>query len=401
MNVFWTLLRIQYKKCFVTLSKSLAGLLAALLLLTGGVAAVSYTVMQSQAFAQIKVAVSIPEGEKQTRQIAQFVSAMKSVQSICRFEYMDEENALEEMQSGEVQAAIVIPESFYDDIDSGVNTPATVYLPENPSLNIQIFAELVTNGVKMLQTGEAVTYANILEVKEYGAEYGSGKVANMIATCYMEAILSRGSLFEQEICSSTGEMDLYQFYFCSLALMLMLACSLNFAVLYYKRSNTIEQQLRVYGVGNAKQAFIRILVITSILWVIAMGICMITAVFSETQGNGFLILDGTGCAELALLCFSISGFIHLCYQYLPGNSHSVVWFLIISLIMILCSGILLPLSYLPKWIQPVGAVLPFNLWEDFMGRVLFTGCSTAHVIRLLVYTAVEFGIGALAIWKRS
>lgn len=361
----------------------------------------SYTVMQSQAFTQIRVAVSIPEGEKQTRQIAQFVSAMKSVQSICKFDYMDEEQALDEIKSGEVQAAIVIPESFYEDIDSGVNTPATVYLPENPSLNIQIFAELVTNGVKMLQTGEAVTYANILEVKEHGAVYGSGKVADMIASCYMEAILSRGSMFEQEISSSTGEMNLYQFYFCSLTLMLMLACSLNFAVLYYKRSNTVEQQLRVYGIGHTKQNIIRIFVITSVLWVLAVGICLIAAVISDVQGTGFLVLDGADYAELALLCLSVTGFIHLCYQFLPGNSHSVIWFLIMSLIMILCSGILLPLSYLPKWIQPVGKVLPFQVWSGFMGRTLFDGSGTEGVLRLLEYTVVEYGIGALAIWKRS
>lgn len=401
MNAFLTLLRIQYKKCFVTLTKSLSGLLVALLLLAGGVAAISYTVMQSQTFAKIKVAVSISDGEKKTRQIAQFVSAMKSVQSICVFEYVDEENALAELESGEVQAAIVIPESFYEDINSGVNTPAIVYLPENPSLNIQIFAELVADGVKMLQTGEAVTYANILEVREYGAVYDSGKVANMLATCYMQAILSRGSLFEQEIYSSTQEMDLYQFYFCTFTLMLMLVCSPNFAVLYDKQSSTVEQQLKVYGIGNAKQGFIRIFTITSILWIVLMGICLVTAGISAMGYNSFLVLDDIASVELAILCLSITGFVHLCYRCLPKNSHSVVWFLVISLIMILCSGALLPLSYLPKWIQPVVRVLPFNIWEKFMGRILFTGCSTENIICLLSYTAVEFGMGALAIWKKS
>ena len=112
-------------------------------------------------------------------------------------------------------------------------------------------------------------------------------------------------------------------------------------------------------------------------------------------------MDVRTCMELGILCFSMAGFIHMCYRLLPGNLHSVVWFLIICVVMVLCAGILLPLSYLPKWIQPAGSILPFHVWQQFMGGSLFSECTVSEMGIVLGYTALEMGIGALALWKKS
>lgn len=98
-------------------------------------------------FQTAEIGVVIPEDEAQTKMVAQFISAMDSVKSVCHFQYLNQDKAMASLEKGTLDAVLSLPEQFYEDVDSGKNTPATIYFPENAPLNTRVFGELVADGV--------------------------------------------------------------------------------------------------------------------------------------------------------------------------------------------------------------------------------------------------------------
>ena len=136
-----------------------------LLTIAGGIAA-GYFMQQSQIFKSVQVGVVIPGEEETSRLIAQFLASMDSVKSVCEFVYLDEKEAEKKLHDGTLQAVVKLPENFYEDMDSGKNTPAVIDFPSQTKWNTYMFRELLMDGISLVQTTEAGVYA-ALDASKY------------------------------------------------------------------------------------------------------------------------------------------------------------------------------------------------------------------------------------------
>ena len=146
MRFFLRYLSLEGKKSLIAARKSMVKFIVMLLLIAGGSLAVSLVMRDAGVFQTAEIGVVIPEDEAQTKMVAQFISAMDSVKSVCHFQYLDQGEAMASLEEGTLDAVLSLPEQFYEDVDSGKNTPATIYFPENAPLNTRVFGELVTDG---------------------------------------------------------------------------------------------------------------------------------------------------------------------------------------------------------------------------------------------------------------
>ena len=102
---------LEYKKSVKVLLKSAASLLLMAVLLLAGAVVLSHVFFSARMFQAIDVGVAVPEGEKETKAVVRFLSAMESVESVCNFQYFPRDEAMEKLYEGEVQAVIVLHES--------------------------------------------------------------------------------------------------------------------------------------------------------------------------------------------------------------------------------------------------------------------------------------------------
>ena len=284
MRTFFIYLFLEYKKSAKVLLKSTVSLLLAAVLLLGGAAVLSHVFFGSRMFQAIDVGVAVPEGEKETKAVLRFLSAMESVESVCNFRYLPEDEAMEKLYEGEVQAVIVLPESLYEDMYSGEKGRIAVYLPEDPPFRVQVFRELLADGVSLLTTAEAgVLAASDLagaDAIAYGERDETGfsqifpkmkpyEAANFISYEYIQCALGRDNMFDEYVYSPLGQMDLYQYYFAAAVSVLLLMSGLNYSFLYQGNSRAVEQKLRVMGLGTVKASFIKILVMANASWLLA------------------------------------------------------------------------------------------------------------------------------------
>ena len=138
MRFFLRYLSLEGKKSLIAARKSMVKFIVMLLLIAGGVLAVSLVMKDAGVFQTAEIGVVIPEDEAQTKMVAQFISAMDSVKSVCHFQYLDQGEAMASLEEGTLDAVLSLPEQFYEDVDSGKNTPATIYFPENAPLNTRV-----------------------------------------------------------------------------------------------------------------------------------------------------------------------------------------------------------------------------------------------------------------------
>lgn len=186
MRTFFTYFLLEYKKSIKVLLKSFGSTLMMLILIIAGTCAVSHFVFQSRIFEPVKVGMVVDEEDEKVKIITKVVSTMESVESICDFVYVDETEAKKLLAQNELAAAIVLPEDFYEDVDNGYNTPVTVYVSEEASLNQKVFQELLTDGVSLLRTSEAGVYSMLHVGKEYSAELSQRKIGDVISEIYIE-----------------------------------------------------------------------------------------------------------------------------------------------------------------------------------------------------------------------
>ena len=382
MRTFFIYLFLEYKKSAKVLLKSTVSLLLAAVLLLGAAAVLSHVFFGSRMFQAIDVGVAVPEGEKETKAVLRFLSAMESAESVCNFRYFPENEAKEKLYEGEVQAVIVLPESLYEDMYSGEKGRIAVYLPEDPPFRVQVFRELLADGVSLLTTAEAgVLAASDLagtDAIAYGERDETGfpkmkpyEAANFISYEYIQCALGRDNMFDEYVYSPLGQMDLYQYYFAAAVSVLLLMSGLNYSFLYQGNSRAVEQKLRVMGLGTVKASFIKILVMANASWLLAVASYLAGCLLSRWGKFDFIWFHGPALLLLIPVSIRAAVYFHAVYSVFGKGMQGAVFLLSVNAVMVLCSGVVIPLAYLPEAVRRVGQYLPLNFLRQYCAEVFF------------------------------
>lgn len=382
MRTFFIYLFLEYKKSAKVLLKSTVSLLLAAVLLLGAAAVLSHVFFGSRMLQAIDVGVAVPEGEKETKAVLRFLSAMESAEAVCNFRYFPENEAMEKLYEGEVQAVIVLPESLYEDMYSGEKGRIAVYLPEDPPFRVQVFRELLADGVSLLTTAEAgVLAASDLagaDAIAYGErdEIGFPKMkpyeaANFISYEYIQCALGRDNMFDEYVYSPLGQMDLYQYYFAAAVSVLLLMSGLNYSFLYQRNSRAVEQKLRVMGLGTVKVSFIKILVMANASWLLAAASYLAGCLFSRWGKFDFIWFHGSALLQLIPVSIGAAVYFHAVYSVFGKGMQGAVFLLSFNAVMVLCSGVVIPSAYLPEAVGRAGQYLPLSFLRQYCAEVFF------------------------------
>ncbi len=398
MKFFFRYLALEGKKSLRVARKSIVKFIVMLLLIAGGVLAVSLVMSDAGVFQTAEIGVVIPEDENQTKMVAQFISNMDSVKSVCHFQYLDQKSALDALDAGSLDAVLSLPEQFYEDVDSGKNTPATIYFPKNAPLNTRVFGELVTDGVSLLRTAEAGVYAAYDTAGIYRAELTNDQIGDVISDLYIYEAFDRTLVFQKSVYSSLGKADLYQYYFSAGVLILLLMLGVNQSHLYQRQSRAVENKIRIYGIGEGKNALIKLLLMTIPLWLAGTIIYVAGCAVSKQYHLSFLWFDREVLAGTLLLAAVIAAYFHLVYTISGESTRGTVVLLAVNMLQVIASGIVIPTAYLPKLFEKIAPFFPLTFWDNYYLKLLFFGTNARDTKQLFL---MLFGfLGVSVIWAK-
>jgi hypothetical protein len=392
---------VECKRTGKTLLKSIGSFCACLLLTAVLVAAFSAIMQNAQVFQKVNIGIAIPEGESISRLATQYISSMDSVRSVCDFYYLDEQEAVEQLKQGTLQAVVVLPEGFYHDVQVGINPPAQIYFPKDAVQNTQVFEELVTAGVSFLQTAEAGVYAALDTASYYGIELQGAGLGDTIAYLFVNQMLKRDSVYSARMLSSMGNLSVAEYYYAAGLVILLMMCGIQFGFLYGKRNRSVEDKLKIRGVGSIRQSVVKILVMTEFLYVTGLLYYFAGIGIAIRTGTYFVLYQGKIWYVLLLLCLGIAIYFHVLYELSGSSSQAAVFVFAVNVLTIIGAGILIPEAYLGKEIAGISRFLPMKYWNVYAAGMLEGEISKDSVAGTVFFLLMGMAAGGFLSWRNE
>lgn len=392
---------VECKRTGKTLLKSIGSFCACLLLTAVLVAAFSAIMQNAQVFQKVNIGIAIPEGESISRLATQYISSMDSVRSVCDFYYLDEQEAVEQLKQGTLQAVVVLPEGFYHDVQVGINPPAQIYFPKDAAQNTQVFEELVTAGVSFLQTAEAGVYAALDTASYYGVELQGAGLGDTIAYLFAHQMLKRDSVYSARMLSTMGNLSVAEYYYAAGLVILLMMCGIQFGFLYGKRNRSVEDKLKIRGVGSIRQSVVKILVMTEFLYVTGLLYYFAGIGVAGWTKTYFVFYQGTTWYALLLLCLGIAIYFQVLYELSGSSSQAAVFVFAVNVITIIGAGVLIPEAYLGKEIAGISRFLPMKYWNVYAAGMLEGELSKEAVTGTVFFLFVGMVAGMLLSWRNE
>lgn len=392
---------VECKRTGKTLLKSIGSFCACLLLTAVLVAAFSAIMQNAQVFQKVNIGIAIPEGESISRLATQYISSMDSVRSVCDFYYLDEQEAVEQLKQGTLQAVVLLPEGFYHDVQVGINPPAQIYFPKDAAQNTQVFEELVTAGVSFLQTAEAGVYAALDTASYYGVELQGAGLGDTIAYLFAHQMLKRDSVYSAKMLSTMGNLSVAEYYYAAGLVILLMMCGIQFGFLYGKRNRSVEDKLKIRGVGSIRQSVVKILVMTEFLYVTGLLYYFAGIGIAGWTKTYFVFYEGTTWYALLLLCLGIAIYFQVLYELSGSSSQAAVFVFAVNVITISGAGVLIPEAYLGKGIAGISHFLPMKYWNAYAAGMLEGEISKDSVAGTVFFLFVGMVAGTLFSWRNE
>lgn len=351
--------RLEEKRMWKKLPNSLLAI-AIFVLVTGMAILCAYGFLTEGK--QTGIQIGYVAEDELTRMAAAYFEELSSVTGWCHFRACSEEQGMESMETGELQALFVMPQGMVESILNGENKVPVLYLSQELSNFAVLFEELGNAGISMLQTAQMQIYAAV--------SLGLSSFCDRINTQNLELVASREQLFFTQTLSFTNRQGIQNYYIAA-GLTLLFLCMPMFLCFCLER-DTKQQQLFQERLG------IDVLLQTALHMTFVSFLILI----------GLVMWRGISLTALLLACSigAYSSFINsLC-----GKKQYVVLFG--SLMMILLgylSGCFLPEVLLSNNIQTFARFLPCYAWRNGVSSLLCkTELANNYQLSCFVWTAI-------------
>lgn len=387
-------IKLELKRAFRRLPQMAAGAVTLLILMGAAALLAGRLLYGDQASGRIPVGVILPEDDLVAKQAVSMLSSLESVESMCDFSYMDQEEALKGLVRGELYAVLEVPQGFVQDIISGENTPITVILPERAGTESRIFKELTDAGAKTLGASQAGIYAGDELLTRYDIAVSIPRLEEDLNRLYMGYSLPRMDYFRSMEISATGDVSTAEFYGISAFVMALLLCAIPVSGYLAPMGKTMRRKLDVAGVGSGTRAWARILGLAVLMLFVSLPLAAVAGAF-----HWLSFTPGT-VAVLALVCLAAAAFC-VCLFLLAGGllAGVMLLFLAVSVTHFVAGGFL-PLVFLPLVFRSAAAFMPSAILMDGMKMIVAGVWSGGCILRLAALAAVSFLVCVLAEVRR-
>ncbi len=401
MKRIFAYLRIELKKGIKIIPFFIQSFLVTTVALILAIALICQFMLKSQTFDKMNIGIVIPKQETSTQMVMKLISGMESVDSVCNFSYPDEETARAELAEGKLEAAILLTENFYDDVNNGINTPVDILLAPDSKVNEVVFRELVSSGVSMLQTAQAAVYAVDDASKDYKLSMSKNDMEYEMSYLYLEYAFGRVNTFAELEETPLEGIGLLEFYLACAVTVLCGIFGFGFLSLYKTENRDFSRCLRRIGVDIPLQSVTRILVMASTLWLVLVA-CYIfgNLLYAHAIESVAMIFPGQ-IAGLFLYALAQASFMHMLFSLCGNSENGGLLYLLITIFMIVCAGGLFPISAFPVWMQKISGCFPLTYWQNYLVELLWTGLEAKTIVSLFAVILLFGGVGTFISYEKA
>ena len=339
----------ELKNSIKMVAKTISAYILILTLLTAVISAVSFSIGRKEIVKKINTVIVLEDDFELSRVLLRYISGMDSVSAVSEFVYKDREEAFDMLNSGEANVVIILPKGFYEDIDSGYNTPLNIYIKEDADNITKAFVKVIKSGIDYVRSAEACVYAfiDVNRTEQLLIDEASNSIGDRLASEYLNLIIKRSRLFENKIVSEYGDIDALGFYFCTAMLCLMIYTGILFGNLYRNNNKMIENVMLRYVspflITLSKELILTLHIFLSscILYIIATIVQSVSDIYIFEPK----LLD---LPVIAMVSFCLACLFDLIYTITGYDYGAMTVIITVMLILMFVGGILIPSSRLGR-----------------------------------------------------
>nr|WP_279588109.1 ABC transporter permease [Thalassobacillus devorans] len=315
----------------------------------------------------IKVAIVDGDQTFETKSLINQLQEDETLNDQLRFIPEEIDEVEKGLRNGEWTGAVIIPAGFTADLRSGTNTPMEVWLNDTKPLEsgvVQLLLDSAASYISAAQSGVNAVYQSVIQPME-NSEERQQLLQQVIITFTLEA-LDRNGLFVTENIERGASIGWVNHAAIG-AWMLgsWLSLSLFIASRQSLLHGGVRDRLQTMNIGKG-----RIYLVHAALFFlfILIGNEMFFFVY------GFYVQEALQPSQLLLLFHALlqAGLAAFFLAVTRRKVEAALWYGILSLPLLLASGVLIPRSYLPQWLNNVQDVLPWHrIYQGLQETSLF------------------------------
>ena len=398
-------LAFTLKRCFGRLGKLLCGLALLGIICATAIYGLSFVNQKNDtaAASHFNVVFVMPKNAGLHYSLALgMVSNMESLSSMVTIKQTTSEDEAKAMlDSGEVKAAVIIPEGMIHTIMSGTNDlPARIIYPGEPSIETVIFRQIVDSLSQMVASSQTGVYALYEIYNDFDAtEKQQDKANTQLNDLYINSVLERNALFQivgndskennlldEEVSSDTTPATDFVLvgYLCSGLALLFLLSGINLCFFFVTPNRAVLPALSRLGLSDSFCLLADFFAAVICQWLIFSIGCLLIG----TIGSSAHIVPAFLIGRALVSCFVCAFFscaleLFIC-RICHGKQACMITTFAVSLLVMYASGCLIPSAFLPDMLRRISATLPGSQLKNMIFWQFGQSVSSFDIIILII-----------------
>lgn len=398
-------LAFTLKRCFGRLGKLLCGLALLGIICAAAIYGLSFVNQKNDtaASSHFNVVFVMPKNAGLHYSLALgMVSNMESLSSMVTIKQTTSEDEAKAMlDSGEVKAAVIIPEGMIHTIMSGTNDlPARIIYPGEPSIETVIFRQIVDSLSQMVASSQTGVYALYEIYNDFDAtEKQQDKANTQLNDLYINSVLERNALFQivgsdskennlldEEVSSDTTPATDFVLvgYLCSGLALLFLLSGINLCFFFVAPNRAVLPALSRLGLSDSFCLLADFFAAVICQWLIFSIGCLLIG----TIGSSAHIVPAFLIGRALVSCFVCAFFscaleLFIC-RICHGKQACMITTFAVSLLVMYASGCLIPSAFLPDMLRRISATLPGSQLKNMIFWQFGQSVSSFDIIILII-----------------
>ncbi len=320
-------------------------------------------------FEGITLALTCGEGEEFLELAQEMLNSMEDMRRYVTFLSMEQSQALEALEAGEVTAVLHVPWSLVSGVLSGENPDVTIYVNEQQPLESLLLYWVGQSAADLLSAAQSGIYS---VQRSYQAQPPEGlsysDMIRQINLVYIRWTMERQSIFQTVPLQAAGTLPVATHYRLSLIAWLAMSLAPVFCTLFEPGRMAARKRLRTLGYGAAGCCISDLSACCCLLF------CIIApALLWDSSVAGGLLAAGA----FALLCGSFGG---LCCLLTGSAGRCGSLSFLLSLAALALSGGILPPAMLPQTLRQLQWLSPVTWLRDIAAGAMGYHCPLSSML---------------------
>ncbi len=319
-----------------------------------------------------QIGVVYPEDDRYIPIVIDMLENMDSVSALSDFvNIRDEKTALDMIEKGELDAAVILPGGFVQDVYNGKDVAARVILSESGRVYTGLFKGLADNGMTMLSSVQSGIQAAVY----------AGYSSDDMDMTFLGLFMQRERLFAQRSVSAAGSLETIEYYICMAVSTVLLLTGICLANAIGGENTFFRQLLKTRGLG--RMAIFLADNITVFVFYLGIFVLVIGGFFA----GGMEIRVDIPALLLALVL--VSAIVTWVYSVFSSVSGALV-LLAVTLFSAAAGGAVLPAAFLPEELAAVGGYCPVYIVFSLISNIFYDSFSFDRFAIYAVLMAVIY-----------